>query len=60
MNINYQQILGNIRNNQNMMQNRTVQSVFTALDNRDHNSLVQLYKNTCNTFGQQPNQMFLK
>lgn len=60
MNINYQQMLNQIRNNQNAMRNPTVQSVFRCLDQRDHNGLVELYKNICNTKGQQPNQMFLK
>lgn len=60
MNINYQSILYQIRNNSNMMSNKTVQSVFNCLENKDHNSLVELYKNTCNTVGQQPNQMFLR
>lgn len=43
-----------------MMSNKTVQSVFNCLEKKDHNSLVELYKNTCNTVGQQPNQMFLR
>ena len=60
MNINYQQILNNIRNNNNMMNNQTVQNVFNCLDKKDHNSLVEIYKNTCNSVGQQPNQMFLR
>lgn len=60
MNINYQQVLNNIRNNSNMMNNQTVQNVFNCLDKKDHKSLVEIYKNTCNTFGQQPNQMFLR
>lgn len=60
MNINYQQMLNQIRNNQNAMGNPTVQSVFRCLDQKDHNGLVELYKNTCNTKGQQPNQMFLQ
>lgn len=42
-----------------MMQNQTVQNVFQCLDKKDHNSLVEIYKNTCTTLGQQPNQMFL-
>lgn len=60
MNINCQYILNQVRNNSNMMNNKTVQSVFNCLEKRDHNSLVELYKNTCNTVGQQPNQMFLR
>jgi len=59
MGINYQQVLANVRQNQNMMQNQTVQNVFQCLDKKDHNSLVEIYKNTCTTLGQQPNQMFL-
>ena len=43
-----------------MMNNKTVQSVFNCLENKDHNGLVEIYKNTCNTVGQQPNQMFLR
>lgn len=42
------------------MNNKTVQSVFNCLENKDHKGLVELYKNTCNTVGQQPNQMFLQ
>lgn len=59
MNVNSQNILNQIRNNSNMMNNKTVQSVFNCLENKDHKGLVELYKNTCNTVGQQPNQMFL-
>ena len=58
--MNISQALNQIRNNNNAMNNQTVKAVFNCLDNKDHNSLVQLYKNTCNTLGQQPNQMFLK
>lgn len=58
--MNYSQVLNQIRNNNNAMNNQTVKAVFTCLDNKDHNSLVELYKNTCNTLGQQPNQMFLR
>lgn len=60
MNINYHQLLNQIRNNNNAMNNQTVQNVFSCLDRKDHNSLVEIYKNTCNTFGQKPNQMFLQ
>ena len=60
MNINYSQVLNQIRNNNNAMNNQTVKAVFDCLDKRDHNSLVELYKNTCNTLGQKPNQMFLQ
>lgn len=60
MNINYGQLLSQMRNNPQVMNNQTVQSVFNCLDNKDHNGLVELYKNTCNTLGQQPNQMFLR
>lgn len=59
MNINYSQILNQIKNNPQVMNNQTVQSVFDCLDRKDHNGLVELYKNTCQTLGQQPNQMFL-
>lgn len=58
--MDYSQVLGQVRQNKEMMQNPTIQNVFTCLDNKDHAGLVQLYRNTCNTFGQQPNQMFLK
>lgn len=60
MNTNYSQVLNQIRNNNNAMNNQTVKAVFNCLDNHDHASLVNLYRNTCNTLGQQPNQMFLK
>lgn len=60
MNINYNQVLNQIRNNNNAMSNQTIQNVFNCLDKKDHNGLVQIYKNTCNTFGQTPNQMFLR
>lgn len=56
----YQNILAQIKNNPNMMNNQTVQNVFSCLDRKDHNGLVELYKNTCNTLGQQPNQMLLR
>lgn len=58
--MNYSNVLSQIRNNPNMMGNQTVQSVFSCLERKDHNGLVELYKNTCNTLGQQPNQMFLR
>lgn len=60
MNFNCQSILNQVKSNNNMMSNKTVQSVFNCLEKKDHNSLVELYKNTCNTVGQQPNQMFLR
>lgn len=60
MNVNYQYILNQIRSNKNMMNNKTVQNVFNCLENKDHNGLIEIYKNTCNTVGQQPNQMFLR
>lgn len=59
MNINYSQLLNQIKTNPQVMNNQTVQSVFQCLSKRDHQGLVELYKNTCNTLGQQPNQMFL-
>lgn len=39
MNINYHQLLNQIRNNNNAMNNQTVQNVFNCLDAKDHNSL---------------------
>ena len=60
MNMNCQSILNQVRNNSNMMNNKTVQSVFNCLEKNDHNGLIEIYKNTCNTVGQQPNQMFLR
>ena len=60
MNINYGQILNQFKNNPQVMSNQTVQSVFSCLDKRDHQGLVDIYKNTCNTLGKQPNQMFLQ
>lgn len=59
MNINYSQILNQVKSNPQVMSNQTVQSVFQCLSKRDHQGLVEIYKNTCNTLGQQPNQMFL-
>lgn len=58
--INYQQILMNIQNNTQMMGNKTVQNVFELRTKNDHQGLIELYKNTCQTVGQQPNPMFLK
>ena len=58
--INYQQILMNIQNNNQMMGNKTVQNVFELRTKNDHQGLIELYKNTCQTVGQQPNPMFLK
>lgn len=60
MNINYQQILSQVQNNPQAMNNQTVQNVFQCLSKRDHQGLVEIYKNTCQTLGQQPNQMFLQ
>lgn len=58
--INYQQILSQLQNNQQIMGNKTVQNVFNLRNRNDHNGLVELYKNTCQTVGQQPNPMFLR
>lgn len=60
MNINYQQLLNQVKNNPQIMNNQTVQNVFQCLNNHDHQGLVEIYKNTCNTLGQQPNPMFIK
>lgn len=60
MNFNAGQYLGQIKNNPQMMNNQTVKNVFECLSKRDHQGLVEIYKNTCNTLGQQPNQMFLQ
>lgn len=60
MNFNAGQYLNRIRNNPQAMQNQTVQNVFNCLSRRDHQGLVEIYKNTCQTLGQQPNQMFLQ
>lgn len=60
MNINYGQMLMQLRRNPQIMGNQTVQSVFRFIDNKDHNGLVELYKNTCTTLGKEPNQMFLQ
>lgn len=60
MNLNCQGLLNQIQANPQAMSNQTVQSVFQCLSKRDHQGLVEIYKNTCNTLGQQPNQMFLK
>lgn len=58
--MNYQQILNQVKSNPQAMQNQTVKNVFNCLSQRDHQGLVEIYKNTCQTLGQQPNQMFLK
>lgn len=58
--MNYQQLLSSIKSNPQAMSNQTIQNVFECLSKRDHQGLVEIYKNTCNTLGQQPNQMFLR
>lgn len=60
MNYNFQNVLSQVKNNPNMMNNQTVKNVFDCLARRDHDSLVEIYKNTCNSVGQEPNQMFLR
>lgn len=60
MNLNYQGLLNQIKTNPQVMNNQTVQNVFKCLSQRDHQGLVQIYKNTCETLGQKPNQMFLQ
>jgi len=60
MNYNFHNVLSQVRNNPNMMNNQTVKNVFDCLERRDHNALIEIYKNTCNSVGQQPNQMFLR
>ena len=60
LNMNYQQVLAQMRQNPQAMSNQTIQSVFNCLDKKDHNGLVEIYKNTCQTMGQQPNPMFLR
>lgn len=59
MNVRTQSLLSQIQSNPQAMSNQTVQNVFKCLSQRDHQGLVEIYKNTCNTLGQQPNQMFL-
>lgn len=58
--LNYTQILSQLQSNQQIMENKTVQNVFNLRNKNDHNGLVELYKNTCQTVGQQPNPMFLR
>lgn len=58
--LNYTQILSQLQSNQQIMENKTVQNVFNLRNKNDHNKLVELYKNTCQTVGQQPNPMFLR
>ena len=60
MNINAGAFLAQVKNNQQAMSNPTIRNVFNCLNNKDHNGLVEIYKNTCQTVGQQPNQMFLQ
>lgn len=58
--MNNLQILQQVRNNPQMMGNDTVKNVFDCLDKKDHRGLVEIYKQTCQTMGQQPNQIFLR
>ena len=60
MNFNPNNYLQQIKTNPQYMNNQTVQNVFNCLSKRDHQGLVEIYKNTCQTLGQQPNQMFLQ
>lgn len=60
MNNNALSQLQMVRNNQNMMNNQTVKNTFDLLDRKDHNGLVELYKQTCQTMGIQPNPEYLK
>lgn len=57
---NYQEALNRIKQNSQIMNNQTVRSVYECLARKDHTGLVELYKNTCQTMGQQPNPMFIK
>lgn len=52
--MNNSQILGNIRNNPQMMGNGTVANVFKLMDKHDTNGLLDLYKQTCQTTGNAP------
>lgn len=58
--MNEQQILEQIRNTPQMMQNETVANVFNLMEKNDHYGLVNLYKQTCQTMGVQPNPQFLQ
>lgn len=59
-NMNTQQQLQMIRSNPQYMGNNTVAEMFRLRDNKDHDGLVELYKNTCKTFNIQPNPQYLK
>lgn len=60
MQFNVNQYLNQIKSNPQMMNNQTVQNVFQCLSKRDHQGLVEIYKNTCQTLGQEPNQMLIR
>lgn len=58
--MNNQQILQQIRNNPQMMGNKTVANVFKLREQNDRQGLVELYKQTCQTMGVQPDPRFLQ
>lgn len=59
-NISTEQQLNMIRNNPQYMGNNTIAEMFRLRDSKDHNGLVELYKNTCKTCGVQPNPDYIK
>lgn len=52
--------LNNIMNNPQMMQNATVKNVMELRNKNDVQGLLEIYKNTCKTFGKTPDKRFFK
>ncbi len=58
--MNPTQMLQMIRNNPQMTGNNTVSNVLRLRDANDRQGLIELYKNTCQTTGNQPDPRFLQ
>lgn len=59
-NMSVSQMLQSVRNNAQMMGNNTISNVLSLRDKKDRQGLIEIYKNTCNTMGYQPDERFLK
>lgn len=57
---NVLQLLQTIQNNPQMMGNGTVANVMQMRQNKDRQGLIELYKNTCQSTGNQPDPRFLQ
>lgn len=54
MQMNYKDALMKIKNSPMAQSNPVVKNVYAMLDSGDHEGLINLYRNTCNTKGVEP------